>query len=220
VLVNDAGQRLSFTLTNGYEALQDTLTILREEAAGRARAAPRVLDGTTAWKKVQEKQHDIQFTAFAVSPEMYPALLGDLSLGERLRRALAARWASTRIRRRKPSRRPTTCMVVALPELDRRIEAYRASDDVDEMKRLAFEMEEILHDDGSFVARLRHAVLPHGLLGLGEVAGRLQRQARQRAAQHQLFWIDETVRERVTQARRAGESLPPGGRVFDQYRTP
>jgi microcin C transport system substrate-binding protein len=74
VLVNDAGQRLAFTLTTGYENLQDVLTIMQQEAlqAGLLFRV-EVLDGTAAWKKVQEKQHDIQFVAFNVSPEMFPA---------------------------------------------------------------------------------------------------------------------------------------------------
>ena len=60
ILVNDAGQRLSFTVTTGYDELRDVLTILREQAAKAGlEFRIEVLDGTAAWKKVQEKQHDI-----------------------------------------------------------------------------------------------------------------------------------------------------------------
>ena len=73
ILVNEAGERLSFTLSSGYESLKDVMTILKEEAA-KAGLEYRieVLDGTASWKKTQEKQHDITFVAFNVSPEMYP----------------------------------------------------------------------------------------------------------------------------------------------------
>ena len=50
---HDSGERLSFTLTTGYDNLRDVLTILREQA-GKAGLEFRleVLDGTAAWKKV------------------------------------------------------------------------------------------------------------------------------------------------------------------------
>ncbi|MBD3646349.1 MAG: ABC transporter substrate-binding protein, partial [Pseudomonadales bacterium] len=73
ILVNDQGQRLAFTLSTGYESLKDVLTILKEEAAkAGVEFRIEVLDGTTGWKKVQEKKHDIHFAAFNVGLEMYP----------------------------------------------------------------------------------------------------------------------------------------------------
>ena len=73
ILVNDQGQKLAFTLSSGYESLKDVLTILKEEAAKAGiEFRIEVLDGTAGWKKVQEKKHDIHFSAFSVSLEMYP----------------------------------------------------------------------------------------------------------------------------------------------------
>ena len=73
VLVNAQGQRLAFTLTTGYEALKDILTILKEEAL-KAGLEYRieVLDSTAGWKKIQEKQHDIAFSAFGRFLEEFP----------------------------------------------------------------------------------------------------------------------------------------------------
>ena len=73
MLVNSQGQRLSFTLSSGYQSMQDVLTILREEALKAGlEFRIEVLDGTASWKKVQEKQHDIHFSAFGAFLEMYP----------------------------------------------------------------------------------------------------------------------------------------------------
>ena len=73
ILVNARGQRLSFTLSTGYQTFRDLLTILKEEAA-KAGLDFRleILDGTAGWKMAQEKKHDITFSALNVSPEMYP----------------------------------------------------------------------------------------------------------------------------------------------------
>lgn len=217
VLVNDAGQRLSFTLTNGYAMLQDTLTILREEALKAGlELRLELLDSTAAWKKVQEKQHDIQFTAFAVSPEMFPRYWETYHSVN----AYDVPWLADGSV--NPNRRLKTqtnnLMSIALPDLDQRIEAYRASDDVAEMQRLAFEMEEILHDDGSFVPAFVIPFFRTAYWAWVRWPDDFNVKIASTAAEYQLFWIDDDARERIDQARRAGESLPASDRVFDQYR--
>lgn len=56
VLVNAEGQRLSFSLSSGYESYKDMLTILREEGlkAG-VEFRIEVLSGTAGWKKYKKR---------------------------------------------------------------------------------------------------------------------------------------------------------------------
>ena len=73
ILERADGTRLAFTVSSGYEALKDVLTILKEEAAKAGiEFRVEVLDATAGWKKVQEKQHDIHFSAFGYALELYP----------------------------------------------------------------------------------------------------------------------------------------------------
>jgi microcin C transport system substrate-binding protein len=73
ILERGDGTRLAFTVSSGYESLKDVLTILKEEAAKAGlEFRVEVLDATAGWKKVQEKQHDIHFSAFGYSLELYP----------------------------------------------------------------------------------------------------------------------------------------------------
>ena len=73
ILENDKGQRLSFTVTTGYKPYLDVLTVLQQEAkkAG-VDFQIEVLEMTQAWKKSDEKAHEIALTARNVSPELYP----------------------------------------------------------------------------------------------------------------------------------------------------
>jgi microcin C transport system substrate-binding protein len=217
VLMNDAGTRLSFNLSTGYEALKDVLTILREEAlqAG-VEFRLEVLDGTAAWKKVQEKQHDIAFSAFAVSPEMYPRYWETFHSVNAYDVPWLADGSPNPERKLKPQTNNLTS--TALPELDSRIEAYRASADVDEMKRLAFEMEQILYDDGAFVPGFVIPFFRTAYWRWVRWPEDFNVKIASSAGDHHLYWIDESERERVQQARRAGEALPASDRVFDQYR--
>jgi microcin C transport system substrate-binding protein len=217
ILVNDAGQRLSFTLTTGYDRLRDVLTILREQAA-RAGLEFRieVLDGTAAWKKVQEKQHDISLTAFSVSPEMYPRFWETYHSVNAYDRAFLPDGSPNPDR--KPKSNTNNLQSIAIPALDDRIERYRASEDAAEMKRLAFEMEHILYDDASFVpgfvvpfyrlAYWRWLRWPEGF------NAKLSRSA----DELYLSWIDQDLKKEVEKARGAGKTFPPSITVYDQYR--
>ncbi len=221
ILVNANGTRLSFAITTGYESLENLLIILKEEAVKAGlEFRVEVLDSTAAWKKVQEKQHEIQFSAFSVSAEMYPrywetyhsvnaydsAFLPDGSVNPD----------------RKPKTQTNNLQAVADPKLDKLIEAYRASEDADEMIRLAFEMEEILHEDASFVpgfvepffrwAAWRWLNYPDD--GGVKIA---RRPGSSYPGEYFLGWIDTEMKEKVQQAMRSGETFPKKIEVYDQY---
>ncbi|MGF1530351.1 MAG: extracellular solute-binding protein [Puniceicoccaceae bacterium] len=149
ILTNASGERLAFTVTTGMESLQDVLTILQQEAlkAG-VELRVEVLDATAAWKKIQEKNHDIAFSAFGVSPEMYPrywemfhsvnafdqAFLDDQSVNPQ----------------RSPRTQTNNLLSLADPVIDQLIERYRSSEDVNEMLEISRELEERLHENAGF----------------------------------------------------------------------
>ncbi|HSG91303.1 MAG TPA: extracellular solute-binding protein [Pseudomonadales bacterium] len=217
VLVNGAGQRLSFTLSTGYESLKDVLTILREEAlAAGLELRLEVLDATAAWKKVQEKQHDIHFVAFGVSPEMYPRYWETYHSVNAYDRAFLADGSVNPDRKVKTQ--SNNLQVIAIPELDALIERYRGSDDADEMRELAFQMEEILFEDASFSPGF---VLPFYRLA----AWRWLRWPEDfdvrisgGSLEGLLGWIEPGAREETEAARDEGRTFPPEIHVHDQYR--
>jgi microcin C transport system substrate-binding protein len=217
VLVNDAGQRLSFTLSTGYESLKDILTILREEALKAGlEFRLEVLDSTASWKKVQEKQHDIHFAAFNVSPEMYPRYWETYHSVNAYDKPWLPDGSPNPDRKLKPQ--TNNLQSIANRELDRRIEAYRASDDVEEMKRLAFEMEEILYEDGSFVPGFVIPFMRVGYWRWVHWPEDFNVKLATSLTEYFLFWIDEDEREATLKARRAGETFPMVDVVYDQYR--
>lgn len=217
VLVNDRGQRLAFTLTTGYENLKDVLTIMQQEAlqAGLLLRV-EVLDGTAAWKKVQEKQHDIQFVAFNVGPEMYPRYWETYHSVNAYDRAFLPDGSPNP--ERQPKVQTNNLQLIANQELDALIERYRASESTEEMRNLAFEMEEILFEDASFVPGF---VMPFYRTAAWRWARwpehfdvRLSRDP----LQYFLGWIEPGERERLLAARDGDESFEPVIEVYDRYR--
>lgn len=219
ILVNARGERLSFNLSTGYEALAPVLTILQQEArkAGLDLRV-EVLDASAAWKKVQEKNHDIAFSAFAVSVEAYPRYWETYHSSNAYDRPYLEDGVTP-----NPDRRPkvqtNNLESIALPELDALITRYDRSTTIEERRALAFKMEEILHEYASFSPGF---VMPTYRIGTWRWVGwpedfnvRFSRSA----DEFYLHWIDETKRAETLEARRGSTSFPAGVRAFDQWRT-
>ncbi|TVS16828.1 MAG: ABC transporter substrate-binding protein [Gammaproteobacteria bacterium] len=217
VLVNDRGQRLAFTLTTGYENLQDILTIMQREAlqAGLLFRV-EVLDGTAAWKKVQEKQHDIQFVAFNVGPEMYPRFWETYHSVNAYDRAFLADGSPNPDRR--PKAQTNNLQLIANRELDALIERYRASESAEEMRALAFEMEEILYEDASFVPGFVMPFYRTAAWRWARWPEHFDVRISGNPLEYWLGWIEPGMREQVLAARRSGERFEPIIEVHDRYR--
>lgn len=218
ILVNANGQRLSFTLTTGYRTFQDMLTILKEEALKAGlEFRIEVLDSTAGWKKLQEKKHDIGFTAFGVSPEMYPRYW-ETYHGVNAYDVPYLPDGVTPNPDRELKTQTNNFLSLAIPEMDRMIEAYRASPDAEEMKQLAFQMEEMLHHEAVFVpgwvqpfyrvAHWRWVKYPEGEFNV-KISGS--------AGEWFLAWIDEDAFKETMEARKKGITFEPQIRIFDQF---
>jgi microcin C transport system substrate-binding protein len=216
VLENEAGERLSFTLTTGYDSLKDVLTILREEALQAGlELRLEVLDGTAAWKKVQEKQHDISFTAFNVSPEMYPRYWETYHSVN----AYDVPWLpdGSLNPERKLKAQTNNLQSIAIPELDRLIEQYRGSGDVQEMQQTAFAMEELLHDDGSFVPGFVVPFIRTAYWRWIRWPDDFNVKLARSASHYHLLWIDQELEKETRDARRSGATFEVVDEVYDRY---
>lgn len=219
ILTNEAGQRLTLQLSTGYEALREILLILKEQAAQAGlEFRVEVLDSTTGWKKVQEKKHEIFFSAFNVGTEMYPRYWETYHSVNAYDVPFLEDGVTPNPKRNlKPQ--TNNLQSIAIPELDRLITLYDNAEGVEERKELAFRMEEILHEDASFVpgfvlpfyrgAHWRWMKWPEGQ----------NVRLSQNFEQWFLFWIDEEVRRETRAAQRSGKTFPPSVRIFDQYAT-
>jgi microcin C transport system substrate-binding protein len=217
ILVNEAGQRLSFTLSTGYRTFQDMLTILKEEAAKAGlEFRLEVLDGTAGWKKAQEKKHDITFSALSVSPEMYPRYWETYHADN----AYDEPWLADGVTPnpdREIKTQTNNLQSVAIPELDTLIEAYRRSDDAGEMKGLAFRMEEILREHASFVPGFVQPFYRAAHWRWLRYPDDFNVKLSRGAGEWFLSWIDPAIKEETREAQNDGRSFEPVIRVYDQY---
>ncbi len=218
ILVNGEGQRLSFTLSTGYESLKDVLTILKEEAAKAGlEFRLEVLDSTAAWKKVQEKKHDIHFSAFNNSLELYPRYWETYHSANAYDQAFLEDGSVNLERKLKTQ--TNNLQSLADPELDELIVKYDHSDDADEMIRLAYQMEEMLYEDASFVPGFIQPFYRTGYWRWVRFPADYSTKHSSYWWTHWVHWLDEARKEETLEARRIGTSFTPSVMAYDKYKT-
>jgi len=201
VLVNDKGQRLSFTVTSGYASLKDILPILKQEALKAGLEFNiEVLDNTTAWKKMQEKQHDIAFMAFSYGFEMYPRYW------ETFDSANAGKPQTNNI-----------CNY-ADKETDALIAKYDVATSMDEIRSLATQIETRIRDQGPFVPGFAISFYRSGFWRWIGFPKDFNVRMSDTSIQYGLNWIDEDAKKETLDARAAGRTYPPSIQVFDQWK--
>ena len=227
VLINAAGQRLSFTLTTGRQELRDLLPILKQEALKAGLELKlEVLDRTTGFKKTQEKNHDIGLLALSRSVELYPRYWeiyhGANAYADAYtqdgRFVPVATGSTPNPQPREVKVQTNNMTMTFLPELDRLIEAYDRAETLEEIKRLAVRIEELIFADAAWVngwstpfyrgAYWRYVKWPQGF---NTMQSRTQEE-------HFVHWIDPDEKKEVEAARRTGRTYPAALQVFDQFR--
>jgi microcin C transport system substrate-binding protein len=217
ILVNGKGQKLSFTLSTGYENFRDILTILREEALKAGlEFRLEVLDHTAAFKKSQEKQHDIVFTGFNVSPEMYPRYWEYFHSTNAYDRPFLEDGSVNPERKIKVQ--TNNLFSLAHRELDQLIDRYVASEDAGEMKTLGHRIEEIVHEDGCFVPGF---IMPFYRWEAWRYIRFPEQFALKLANEYEEYWVhwmDEGLKQETLEAKKAGRALGPMVLVDETYR--
>lgn len=220
ILRNAAGQRLSLGLVSGYEALAPVLTILQQEArkAGLDLQV-EILDGMAAFKKVQEKNHDIAFTAFNIGVELYPRYWETAHSANAYDQPYLADGVSPNPAR-QPKPQTNNLQSLAIPELDDLITRYDQSDNLDDMRRMAHRMEEILHEDASFSPGFKMPFYRAAFWRWLRYPDSFGVRYSTDHLESSVHWIDESRREETRAARRNdSKRFPAEIRVHDRWKS-
>jgi len=217
ILVNEAGQKLAFTLSTGYERLADVLTILKQEAAKAGlEFRIEVLDSTSAWKKVQEKKHDIHFVAFGRALEMYPRYWEHYHSDNAYENAFLEDGSLNPERTLKTQ--TNNLESFALYEMDALIDRYRASSDREEMIRLSHRMLELHYEQASFVPGYYRPYVRIGHWRWLRYPEFFNHRHISDPGQLWVHWIDTELKETVQAAQKNGETFPPMINVYDKWK--
>jgi len=219
VLRNARGDRLSFrVLSYKTPATEDILSILKQEAlkAGLELVID-IQDGTTAFKTMQQKNHEIAYVALNIDAELYPRYWECFAgVNAYDTPYLPDGVTANPARKAKPDTNNMTC--IALPALDALITRYDHATTLDEIKALAVPMEQLIHDDASWVNGWAQPFLRLGYWRWVKWPEGFNAMQARDAVEMFLFSIDTAAQAETDAARKAGKTFPPSVRVFDQFK--
>lgn len=217
VLMNENGDRLSFTLSTHYERYRDVFTILKEEALKAGlEFRLEMLDVAAGSRKVSEKQHDIYFIAYNYSLELYPRYWETLHSDNAYDDAFLDDGSVN------PSRivkvQTNNIESFANFEMDQMIDRYRASSDKQEMIDLAHRMSQLHADAASFVPGFVEPMYWHASWRWVRWPDDFNERYSNYAEDYFVHWIDTDIKEETLGARRSGKTYPSQINIYDQYK--
>lgn len=206
VLVNGKGERLVVTITHRKAPVIDKyMARLREEAL-KCGLELRLdsMDGSAAFQKASQKQHQAVQVAFGTTPpfpDHYQHFHGkDAYLEDG----------------KTPKPNTNNLTSFADPRMNALCEAQRKATTVEEYRRTVFEADQIVHDEAIWVpgfdqnfywvAYWRWIKWPPGF----------NVSVSQDPYQNHVLWIDEPAKAETLEAMRSGRTFPETDEVFDQ----
>ena len=212
VLQNSQGQRLSFMLTFDDSDRRKFLSTLVESAL-RCGLELRTesLEHTTMYRKVMEKRHDMCFWAWNASgkyPELWQSHHSDNAIEKTSSGAIV------------PKRQTNNITGTHNPAIDEPIDAFRASTDEDEMKKLSFQIQRLVYNEASFVPAFRLPGYRIAHWPWLRFPAEFDVRSSDEPFTYGLFWLDTAQRDVDLADFKAGKVRgEPTTRIFDRWRT-
>ena len=224
ILINSSGQRLSVELLTGYRHFEDVLVVLKEQAKKAGLELKlKVLEPTAAWKAANEKNHQVIFSAFNSFVELFPRFwepyhsdnayqeVGDLKFEEdgSLKPNLTTKVSTNNFTQ------------TAVREIDHLINEYRDEEDLGRISEMAHQLSQMIHDHAVWVPAWKKPWLRIGHWNWVKFPEDWGPKETRDYEEFQVFWIDQSEKERILKAMEAGESVTdkPTVRVYEKYKT-
>jgi microcin C transport system substrate-binding protein len=187
ILMNAAGERLSFRLTFDTSDRRKYLATLVESARRcGVEYRPETLERTTMYRKVMEKNHDIVFWAWSVSSRL-PALWESHHTDNAVEKLADGR--------KVPKRQTNNITGMDDPELSKLIDRFREATEEDEMIKLSHAMERRIHDLADFIPGFKVPGYRIAHWDWVKFPAGFDVRAAEDPGQYGLFWLDPKQRE-------------------------
>jgi microcin C transport system substrate-binding protein len=207
VLVNERGERLSFTITHRKtDIIQKVMQRLKEEALKCGLEYKlEGIEGTAYFQKVTQKKHQLTSVAFSVTPPFPDHFQSWHSKDARMEDGKTP----------KPNTNNLTCF--ADPRMDKFCEAERAATTIEQMREASWGADQIIHEEAAWipgydqnywrVAYWRWVKWPEGTFNVA---------VSELPMSNHVHWIDEQVKAETLQAMKDGVEFPEVDQVFEQ----
>ena len=212
ILMNAAGERLSFRLTFDTSDRRKYLATLVESARRcGVELRPETLEHTTMYRKVMEKNHDIVFWAWSVSGRL-PALWESHHSDNAVETLADGR--------KVPKRQTNNITGIDDPALSKLIDRFRAATEEDEMIKLSHAMQQRIHELADFIPGFKVPGYRIAHWDWVKFPAGFDVRSAEDPGQYGLFWLDPKQREVDLKDFREGKVRgAPKTVIEDRWRT-
>ena len=201
------GTRLSFTITNSYKRYESALVVIQQEAKKAGLELNiETPESTAAFKKMSQKQHDIAFTAYNTPVEMYPRFWEEFHGDNAYEKD------------GKPKVDTNNLTSYSDKETDDMITRYDKSEDIHEIKDLAWKLERRIYDSAVFVPGFQFPYYQCAYWRWFKWPAHFDSRTSRDFEETWAFWIDEDERKATLDAMKEGKTFPKSVKVYDQWR--
>lgn len=212
ILMDDKGARLSVSVTyRANPTFDQMMAILREEAKAcgfELRLDPN--EATVDYRKVMQKQHEMSFTAWVITPPVpdYYQYLHS---------------SNARDERGNIKQQTNNVFSWAREDTDMLSEAARNARTEDELREYCLKLQRIVHDEAFFVPGYRVDFLRVGswrwVKWPDSEETRFCPPVIYDLMEAHVLWIDDKVKKETLEAMRKDKVFPEVNRIFDDYKT-
>ncbi len=211
ILKKPDGTRLSISVSYASIPISDRIfAILREEA--KSCGFELRLDGLESsayYKKIMQKQHDMQFSGWNTTPptpDFYQFMHSSAAFDDK----------------GNPKPQTNNFFLWSRPDTDILSEKVRNARTEEELRDAAWKLQHIIHDEAIFVPgyvpEFQRVGYWRWLKWPDSEETRFSPAVVYEPHEGYAFWIDEDVRKETLEARRHGKTFPEVNRVIDAYR--
>ncbi len=196
------GRRLSIKLLYFSPLEKELIMILKEEAAKAGiEFKPDTYDANTVFKFVQDKKHEMVWHGWGAwsnvrGPTYYSGYHGSLA--------------------GKPNN--NNFCNFADPEVDRQIDTYRNSNDINERKKLARSIQAQIHDACCAIPTYYIPFSRAATWRWVRIPDAAELPTSETIFDYGLYWIDEEMKQETRKAMKEGKTFPKTLRIYDKYR--
>ncbi len=208
ILVNEAGERLSISVTYSNIPVRSKMMQRLAERAKLAGLEYR-LDGmehTASFQKILNKKHDATFTAWSSTPPFPRYYEG---------------WHSVNAYdpgTKNPRVMTNNISVYANPAIDPLAETVRFGTSLEEIHQATIKAEQILHEDAAWVPGYKRAFYRCGHWRWMRWPDDFNVRLNDIPEESYLYWIDEDMKKETLEAKAKGKAFPEVDVIYDKYK--
>lgn len=208
ILVNDAGEKLSFSITYAKSAFVDQIMQRLKEEALKAGVEYKLdaLDGTESFQKSSQKKHQIAFAAWGITPP-FPDYFEFFHSSDAYEPGTKTPRAMT-----------NNIFTYANPDTDKILEANRNARSEEEVVQTSHRIEEIIHNEALWSPGFKKDFYRYAYWRWVKWPEKHNVRISDEPEMGYVFWIDEETKKETLQAMREGQTYEEVNRVYDDYR--